>query len=146
MAQKLSPTQQKLLTSAQNTPPIVFADGSTREPSILVSGHEYRTAIALENKGLGKVRYQGPGMGWFTANEEAPAPTPIKCDMTAECATPATYLGAKGYTYCAAHRDYRRGVEATRPLKRWEIERIQSGKTLLGWNTTQAQTLASESN
>lgn len=34
---------------------------------LLVSGPQYRTAIALERKGLGVVRYQGPGMGWFTA-------------------------------------------------------------------------------
>ena len=81
--------------------------------------------------------------GW-TAKKKAPEP--IKCDMTAECTHSATYLGVKGYVYCAEHRDYRRGVEATRPLKRWEIERIQSGKTLLGWSTTRAQTLVSDAN
>lgn len=35
----------------------------------LVSGHDYRTAIALENKGLGSLRYQGPSLGWFAPNE-----------------------------------------------------------------------------
>lgn len=32
----------------------------------LVSGNTYRSAIALERKGYGHVRYQGPSMGWFT--------------------------------------------------------------------------------
>lgn len=62
---KLTPAQQALLTSAQNMKPIVYGDGSTREPSILVSGNTYRTAIALERKGLGTVRYQGHSLGWF---------------------------------------------------------------------------------
>lgn len=36
---------------------------------LLVSGHQYRTAIALENKGLGTVRYQGPSRGWFKTTD-----------------------------------------------------------------------------
>jgi hypothetical protein len=35
-------------------------------PGALVSGARYRTALALERKGLGHVRYQGPSLGWFT--------------------------------------------------------------------------------
>lgn len=35
---------------------------------VLVSGPTYRTAAALDRKGLGTLRYQGPGdRGWFTA-------------------------------------------------------------------------------
>lgn len=67
MTQTLTAPQQALLTSAQNMKPITYADGSSREPSILVSGHTYRTAIALERRGLGTVRYQGPSLGWFAA-------------------------------------------------------------------------------
>lgn len=40
--------------------------GQDHTHGTLVSGHVYRTAIALENKGLGRVRYQGPSLGWFT--------------------------------------------------------------------------------
>ena len=49
-------------THAQHQPHLV-GHGS------LVSGHDYRTAIALENKGLGSLRYQGPSLGWFAPNE-----------------------------------------------------------------------------
>lgn len=40
------------------------ATGVTVDDSILVSGNEYRTALALEARGLASVRYQGPTMGW----------------------------------------------------------------------------------
>ena len=56
----LSPTQGKLLGHAK---------ALAGNQGILVSGHGYRTAIALERKGLGTVRYQGPSMGWFVATE-----------------------------------------------------------------------------
>lgn len=36
---------------------------------LLVSGHQHRTATALEGKGLGTVRYQGPSLGWFKTTD-----------------------------------------------------------------------------
>lgn len=54
----LTQPQQKLLTSARNLAK-VSAHG------LLVSGHAYRTGLALERKGFGRLRYQGPSLGWF---------------------------------------------------------------------------------
>jgi hypothetical protein len=58
---ELSPTQEKLLTSAKSL---------TGNQGILVSGHQYRTAISLERKGLGTVRYQGLSLGWLVAADK----------------------------------------------------------------------------
>jgi len=55
----LSPTQTKILAHAK---------ALTGKQGILVSGHHYRTAVSLEAKGLGTVRYQGPSLGWFVAS------------------------------------------------------------------------------
>lgn len=60
----LSPAQERLFRSARDF-------GRFTDHGILVSGHEHRTARALERKGLGAVRYQGPTMGWYTV-----VPTP----------------------------------------------------------------------
>lgn len=65
-----------------------------------------------------------------------------KCDWRAECETPATILGAKGYLYCEDHREHRRGVEATRVLKKWELARIEDGLTLVSWAASRAETAA----
>lgn len=70
MTQTLSPQQSQLLERAQAAQPIVHKDNSVTPPSILVSGHEYRTALALERKGLARVRYQGQSMGWLSATEK----------------------------------------------------------------------------
>ena len=67
MTQKLTKPQQELLARAQQAKPITYNDGSTTPPSILVSGRDYHTAVALENKGLGTIRWQGPNLGWFSA-------------------------------------------------------------------------------
>lgn len=56
---RLSAPQQELLRRANQMPP--------GWPGILVSGHEYRTALSLERLNLGSVRYQGPSLGWFIA-------------------------------------------------------------------------------
>jgi hypothetical protein len=64
MTQTLSPQQTKLLAQARDLRPIVFTDGSTYDPGLLVSGHQYRTALSLEKRGLVRVRYQGPSLGW----------------------------------------------------------------------------------
>jgi len=63
---KLSKPQQKLRNAAHALEPITHKDGSVSIVGILVSGHRYRTALALEGKGLGNVRYQGPSLGWYT--------------------------------------------------------------------------------
>jgi hypothetical protein len=52
----LSTTQKTLLTQAESL---------AGDHGILVSGHKYRTALSLERKGMGTVRYQGPSLGWF---------------------------------------------------------------------------------
>lgn len=59
---RLTAPQKQLLQDARNLELV------TRDPSVgaLVSGARYRTALALERKGLGHVRYQGPSLGWFT--------------------------------------------------------------------------------
>ena len=63
---KLSKPQQKLRNAAHALKPLIHKDGSVSIVGILVSGHRYRTALSLEEKGLGKVRYQGPSLGWYT--------------------------------------------------------------------------------
>jgi len=60
----LSDQQMKVLTDAYNLKPVTMSDGSIHDGGHLVSGHKYRTALALESKGLASVRYQGPSMGW----------------------------------------------------------------------------------
>ncbi len=65
----LNAVQERLLSSAESVGPITFADGSVYEPGLLVSGNEYKTALALERRGYGTVRYQGPSMGWLHANK-----------------------------------------------------------------------------
>ena len=55
----LSPQQRRLFESARDF-------GRYTDQGILVSGHAYRTALSLERKGLGTVRYQGPTMGWYS--------------------------------------------------------------------------------
>ncbi len=62
----LSPAQRRLLDRAE---PLSGPDGH----GILVSGHEYRTALSLEKKGLGELRYQGPSLGWFKSASHANA-------------------------------------------------------------------------
>lgn len=61
----LSSAQQKLIEHARD----LAAHGGTH--GVLVDGHQYRTAAALEKRGLGTLRYQGPGArGWFRAEPE----------------------------------------------------------------------------
>jgi hypothetical protein len=65
MNKKLSKPQEKLLAQARSLAKVSDHPG-------LVSGYEYQTACALERRGLGSVRYQGPGSrGWFTVFETA---------------------------------------------------------------------------
>jgi hypothetical protein len=61
----LTAPQKQLL---DDTRALEVMDGRSGGPSVgaLVSGARYRTALALERKGLGHVRYQGPSLGWFT--------------------------------------------------------------------------------
>lgn len=65
-----------------------------------------------------------------------------KCDWRAECETPATFIGSKGYLYCAEHRENRRGIEATRAMKKWEQDRIESGLPLVSLTATREDTAA----
>lgn len=69
----LSDQQKKVLKATYGIKPIVYDDGSVYEPGHLVSGHEYRTAIALENKGLATVRYQGKSLGWVKLTSKGSA-------------------------------------------------------------------------
>ncbi|WNN95103.1 hypothetical protein SEA_MAGRITTE_152 [Microbacterium phage Magritte] len=60
-----SPAQQKLIEQARD----LAAAGGVH--GLLVSGSQYRTAAALEKRGLGTLSYQGPGArGWFRAEPE----------------------------------------------------------------------------
>lgn len=64
----LTEPQRRLLSGAESLRPVVYDDGSVYDPGTLVTGNEYRTAEALERRGLGTLRYQGPSMGWFRPN------------------------------------------------------------------------------
>jgi len=57
---KLPQTQQRILDHAHEL--AAYTDHSY---AVLVSGHQYRSAAALERKGLGTLKYQGPSLGWF---------------------------------------------------------------------------------
>ncbi len=47
---------------------IVARRNGQPDHGILVSGPRYQTAAALERRGLGTLRYQGPGnRGWYQA-------------------------------------------------------------------------------
>lgn len=61
----LSHPQNLLLDSARRLAKTCEEMGSTNH-GILVSGHGYRTALSLERRGLGTLRYQGVSLGWFT--------------------------------------------------------------------------------
>lgn len=66
----LSPQQADL--QARSKPHrVVHGDGSVSVIGNLVSGHAYRTALSLERLGLGRLKYQGPSLGWYTAYEDA---------------------------------------------------------------------------
>lgn len=71
----LSAAQRRLLDHAA---PLSGPD----DHGILVSGHEYRTALSLQKRGLGDVRYQGPGRGWFKATQPAASPVAQTCLVT----------------------------------------------------------------
>ena len=108
----LSTTQQALLTQAQNLLPLVHSDGSVTDVGILVSGNKYQTALALERKGLGKVRYQGPGnRGWFTAPKHSPAPKhyPAMTEFVPTTEAVLTALGERA----RARREARQGTTAS---------------------------------
>lgn len=65
----LSPAQEKLLAHVRK---------HTGPHGTFVSGHEHRTALALERRGLVSVRYQGPSQGWVTLPEhEATEAEPV---------------------------------------------------------------------
>lgn len=57
----LTQPQKELLASARD-----LAKVSVH--GLLVSGHAYRTGLALERKGFGRLKYQGPSLGWFHPN------------------------------------------------------------------------------
>lgn len=69
----LSPQQQKLLDRSRPHV-VVHPDFSISVHGTLVSGHEYRTALSLERRGLGTLKHQGPSMGWFTTSTPDPYP------------------------------------------------------------------------
>lgn len=64
----LTEAQKILMHNARDlarfTAKSIVATGASH--GVLVSGHQYRTAQALERRELGTLRYQGPGIGWFT--------------------------------------------------------------------------------
>lgn len=73
----LSKPQAELLTQAKRLAELAAKQAAESAPGthigashgVLVSGTTYRTAEALEKRGLGTLQYQGsnPMRGWFTA-------------------------------------------------------------------------------
>ena len=61
----LSHPQNLLLDSARRLAKI-NEEKNQHNHGILVSGPRYRTALSLEKRGLGTLRYQGVSLGWFT--------------------------------------------------------------------------------
>lgn len=65
MPRPLTPPQARLYDHIQTIKP--------EDHDLLVSGHEYRTAMALERRGLATVRYQGPSLGWVRPTQSPEA-------------------------------------------------------------------------
>ncbi len=61
---KLSPAMENMLSAAGSVPPVVYADGSTWDRGTLVSGRQWRTALALHERGLVVIDHAGVGRGW----------------------------------------------------------------------------------
>lgn len=53
-----------------------------------------------------------------------------QCDMVEGCVRPVTYIGEKGYVYCAECVVHRKGWERCRKMRKWELDMINSGKPL----------------
>lgn len=70
MGTKLSPAQTKLIAQTKQLAEITIETQGKAQP-LLVHGHTYFTACALERKGIGTVRYQGQSMGWFSLKDQA---------------------------------------------------------------------------
>ena len=68
MSTILSVSQVDLIESART----LLKTGSFS--GLLVSGRKYRSALALEAKGYGYVKYQGPSLGWFYLNVSSVRP------------------------------------------------------------------------
>ena len=87
---RLSEPQARLLAAARDL-------AKVSDHSMLVSGPRYRTALSLERKGLGTVRYQGPSMGWFRAAPEATCPACGQSSTNGKfCARPACLTYGSG--------------------------------------------------
>ena len=70
MSAQLSAPMQKLLDRVHALAETSRNTGA-HNFGILVSGNPYRTALALEKRGLVHVRYQSSSRGWVTPSEDA---------------------------------------------------------------------------
>lgn len=55
------------------------------------------------------------------------------CDMRKDCLNPVTHIGEKGYVYCAEHAPDRRGIEAVRRMRVWELKVVLGGGQLTSY-------------
>ena len=53
-----------------------------------------------------------------------------RCDMDDACERDVTYIGEKGWIYCATHAIPRRYWERTRKMRPHELNRIRRGEPL----------------
>ena len=55
----------------------------------------------------------------------------LKCDGHADCVSAVTHIDSKGFAYCPAHAGEYNGYRHVRPMRRWEIDRLKQGGTIL---------------
>jgi hypothetical protein len=60
----LSPAMVQLLDAAGSVAPVVYSDGSVWDHGTLVSGRRWRTALALEKRGLVVIFGRETSRGW----------------------------------------------------------------------------------
>ena len=63
----LSPAMVQLLDAAGRVAPVAYADGSVWDHGTLVSGRQWKTALALEGRGLVVIFGRETSRGWVKA-------------------------------------------------------------------------------
>jgi hypothetical protein len=63
-----------------------------------------------------------------------------RCNWSRECETPATFVGEKGFLYCAEHQGRRGDYEETRLMADWELKRVDDGLLLWSWTGCRIET------
>jgi hypothetical protein len=52
----------------------------------------------------------------------------LRCDMTADCRQPVTYIDDNGYIYCTEHGQERQSWRRCRKLRPFELTRLKRGE------------------